>query len=197
MSSTDTSRVVVLDGKGKQDSGFFDPAKSPDNRFAVPTEDAFGKVEDAKGRITFNQPIIPADRIVPIAQSVISRFPRFAHLKSRRIEYVWKAKGGKAGGNLKLGQAQKPNPLLKYYAENPDFIIWFAADNCRAIMITNEQMQALVYHELCHCGENEKGEPKIEPHEIEGFISEYEEFGAWAPGTTRLKHAFSQQQLDI
>lgn len=78
----------------------------------------------------------------------------------------------------------RPNWLARQYSE-ADFIIWLAADYLRnwheAGKLSEREIEAMLYHELCHAGVNDKNEPKIWPHQFEGFLSELEEYPGVLP----------------
>ena len=70
-----------------------------------------------------------------------------------------------------------------------------AADNCTAAKITHQQMEAIVFHELNHCGLDEKERPMVRPHDFEGFAAEIVEYGFWKSDIKAMARAFEQGQL--
>lgn len=58
-----------------------------------------------------------------------------------------------------------------------DYIIWFALDAWA--VINDADREALVYHELTHCGTDEQGKPQLKPHDAAVFTDEVREYGAW------------------
>ena len=96
-------------------------------------------------------------------------FPDFPECE---IDYLWKGDGGRSGGKATLGKTEKPSGLTLYYG-NTDYVIWLAADHVGGLEFTNWQVEALLYHELCHVREeeDENGNKKlaIAPHDFEGF----------------------------
>lgn len=118
----------------------------------------------------------------------------FGHLQSREVAFLWKRKGGNAGGKTTLGKCQKPTGLLKHFA-GADFVIWVAADHCRDHRLTAYQVEALVYHELLHAGEDENGKAVILPHDWTGFTGEVQQYGAWKPDLSAAAHSFEQLRL--
>ena len=120
---------------------------------------------------------------------------RFGHLADCQFEYRWKRSGGKQGGNPRMGTCQKPSGLLKHFS-GCDFIIWLAADHCRDEHMTNYQIEALMFHELCHASADEDGKPTLLGHDIEAFKAEVEEYGLWERDLVDFGHAVQLRLLD-
>lgn len=133
-----------------------------------------------------------------LAEELISQYGELAHLADLRLRVYWEKQGGAKAGKAVLGKCTKPSGLLLYFSDL-DFVIWLAADHCRDWNFTDHQLEALLYHELCHAGmELDKDEqPKyvILPHEVEMFTSEVERYGLWMDDLTRAKYAFDQVAL--
>lgn len=156
-------------------------------RIFIPSEDAFGTDEDA---IDY----LPAPEIKRIADDLIERHQRFAHLADVEIVYLWKAKGGKSGGGDRLGYCAKQSGLVRHFSE-AEWVVWLAADNCRLYVLSNRQIEALVYHELSHAGENKDGQPVVIGHDWEGFAHEIEAYGLWHPSLPSIGRAIRQERL--
>lgn len=131
-------------------------AKKPDKE---PTE--FTKATAEVGAI--------ADRLIKNG-----KLEGLEHLKRARILYLFTSadKVGKEG----MGQAAK-YPKKFAAIGRYDFVLTFARPVW--IRLTEKQRQALVYHELLHCGSDEKGHWRIEPHDLEEFASVVKHFGIW------------------
>lgn len=123
------------------------------------------------------------------------------HLKGTSISYLWKAKGGQSGGKLILGKCAKTPPLVKTY-QYSTFTIWLAHDHCKEFNLSDAQLEALLYHELCHAVieevENEKTgdvsfKPTILAHDLEMFLSEVEEYGLWRADLVQAHSVFQQE----
>lgn len=108
------------------------------------------------------------------------------------VRYLWKREGGKTGGKSTLGACQKPSGVLRYFA-GCDFVIWVAADHTRGF--TYHQMRALVFHELLHVGETDKGKATVYPHDFEGFEAEIRAYGFWKPDIEGFGRAVEQGKL--
>ena len=106
-----------------------------------------------------------------------------------RIEYLWKRTGGKSSGMAPLGKCNKLSGLTKYFGKT-DFVIWLAADHCRDREGIN--FAALMFHELMHVDQDEKGQPATRAHEFEGFSSEVNRFGIWRESMRPIAKAFQE-----
>lgn len=58
--------------------------------------------------------------------------------------------------------------------------------------LTPEQQFAMTYHELLHCGDNDKGGWVVVPHDLEEFHAVVRHFGLWSP---RVKQMAEQMSL--
>jgi hypothetical protein len=84
---------------------------------------------------------------------------------------------------MTLGKCTAPSGLTKFYAQR-DWVIWVAADHIRDRQFDDRMVEALVFHELLHCGLTESEEPEdVKPttvgHDIEAFFKEVEVYGLW------------------
>lgn len=132
---------------------------------------------------------LPAPSVEEIAKDLIAELPEFRHLADVTIEYRWRAKGGKVGGQARLTQCQK----LTGFARDTigaHYLIWVAADYLRAREHVAWELEALVYHELCHAGY-----VRLRPHEFEGFTGEVTRYGLWRHELQRAHRAFQQMQM--
>lgn len=168
-----------------------DPIITLTNAKRIPTDDRFA----AEGA-----DFLEGLDIKTIARRHIEQYPEFGHLADVLIAYAWKRTGGETNGKAVFGKCVKASGLLKYFSAQT-FVIWLAADHCREWGFSNRQLEALVYHELCHCGETETkdGERKavLLPHDVETFASEIERYGLWTDDLRRIKPTFDQAQLDL
>ena len=157
--------------------------------YPVPSEESF--IDDAGSARDF----IPAADIGYCAEELMLRHKeRFGRLQNFRISYRWRAKGGQKSGKYVLGRCQKTAGLVRHFSE-ADFVIMISADWCRAAQFTFAQMEALVFHELCHAGITDKWTPKIIPHDFEGFYGELEVYGPWTKELKSVESAFKQRTL--
>lgn len=114
----------------------------------------------------------------------------FACLEETEIDYFWKRKGGKSGGNDVLGKCVKVTGPLKFYSQK-DFLIWLAADNC--YHANYFQLTATVFHELKHAGKSiAEDKTELIGHDFEGFNREIEVFGSWRNNAFAMQKAFEK-----
>lgn len=139
---------------------------------------------------------LPADDVRRLAERLIEQNESFRHLRDMRLEYRWKREGGKSKGKATLGKCIKATGLLRHFTQF-DFVIWLAADHARDAFMTYRQVEALVFHELCHAGRDEQGRPSVEAHDFEGFGKELQVYGAWTSDLRIAERAFQQLRLDL
>ncbi len=133
---------------------------------------------------------LPAPDLDVIAHRLIGRYEEFKHLKTIPIIYLWKREGGKSHSHVRLGCCVKPSGLVKHFGEG-EWIIWLAADHTNLYKLTRHQVEAMVYHELLHAGQDD-GKPKLNGHDVEMFAAEVKRYGLWKNDIKRVAHAFEQ-----
>lgn len=145
-----------------------------------------------------NADFLPAPTVQDIAEKLIDECAEFEHLIETDIAYVWKQKGGESNGVATYGKCVKASGLVRFFGKQ-SFVIWIAADNCREWGFTRHQLEALVYHELCHAGEKQdkEGNPKavVWGHDVELFGAEVRRYGLWHEGLRKVKPDFDQAEL--
>lgn len=152
-----------------------------------PDEEAFIPPTDA-----FTSDFLKDNALMKIGSAIIrARFPLLERNKRPgyemrcQIEYLWKSKGGASAGNLVLGKCVKVSGLSRYFSGGADYVIWLAADHARSLKLNNWQLEALLYHELCHIDlddDDETGEPsatRTVGHDAELFYGEIAHYGLW------------------
>lgn len=174
--TTDTRRTLVTGGDPYEvievpEDVDFQRYIDPETREPIEfdPEDA---EEDDELPIAIDTDFLHAPQLETIGQALIDELPEFRLLKFVRIEYRWKRHGGKTNGRAKLGACQKLSGILRDTLEAQN-LIWAAADHLRVREFTAWELEALVYHELCHAGE------KLRSHDFEGFGAEIVRYGTW------------------
>lgn len=171
---------------GRDDDGSVDPAQ----RIHVP------RVTDFKDHETGQVlEFIPSNELRAVADDLIERHERFGLLGDCEITYLWKAEGGATNGKRTLGKCAKPGGLVRYFS-GAHFVIWLAADHARDLLLTQQQLEALVFHELCHAGISDKGVPYIVGHDWAGFGDEIREYGLYLEDVRRIDQVMHQLRLD-
>jgi hypothetical protein len=142
----------------------------------------------------FQGDFAPAPALAACGLWLIESFLELHHISGANITYLWKKKGGANKGHLTLGKCVKMSGLTAYFADNAEFVIWAAADNCRIEEMDGKQLEALVYHELKHIVRDPETDMlTLIGHDWEGFVSEVERYGQWRPGraAAQLRLAFA------
>lgn len=123
---------------------------------------------------------LESDALKELGDGLTAQWPELQFLEGYTIRYLWKADGGKKGGNPTLGKCILSSGLVEFFGL-ATWVVWLAADWAREFEFTDEQVEATLYHELLHCtlqGKNDD-EPAIRGHEFEGFAKEIERYGFW------------------
>lgn len=145
----------------------------------------------------------PAPELERIALRLIATDRRFGFLAdwTASFSFLWKRKGGQSGGVAMLGKCQALGGVARHYA-GKSYLIWLAADHCRGLRFTARQVEALVFHQLCHLApgevDEETGEqepPVIVGHDFDGFLAELETYGAWRKELVRAQETLGQLRL--
>jgi len=135
---------------------------------------------------------------------VVEQYPRLQHIIDHDISVsvLWKRKGGKKQGAPTFAKCVKPSGLAGHFCPAA-FAIWLGADTIAEQEWTTEQIAKLLYHEARHIGwqdpdeDDEDGEGKaiILGHDVELFVGEVEDTGAWEHFRRELGKDFQQAGL--
>lgn len=134
---------------------------------------------------------------------VVSDYPRLRHITDHDIgvTVLWKRKGGKKQGAPTFAKCVKPSGLAGYFCPTA-FAIWLGADTIAEAGWITEQIAKLLYHEARHIGweepgDDDEGEGKaiILGHDVELFVGEVEDTGAWEHFRNQLAQDFQQAGL--
>ena len=165
--------------------------EGPDALYPIPTDDTF-EAEDAE--------YLPAFDLEQIAAVLLADCPEFGFLRKYSIGYLWKRTGAVKNQKATLGTCSKAPPKVRFYAK-VTFLIEISADKCREHLLTNFQMEALVFHELCHAFEKVTKQGDIKPaiigHDLEMFFSEYRRYGTWRVDLEQAERVFRQEELSF
>lgn len=167
--------------------------RQPEPTFAirVPDEDDF----DGKDFLT--------DAVLDtLMADVISSFEVFGHIEEHGISVsvLWKRKGGKSHGSPTFAKCVKPSGLLSHFC-TADFVIWIGADNVTEREWGPYELRRLLYHEARHIGwddgddEKDGKGPIILGHDVELFVGEVRDVGAWEHFRQVLGKDFQQSGL--
>jgi hypothetical protein len=172
-----------------EDAIYLWPTHFGSDFYPVPCEDVFKDDEDR------DLAFIPGADVERIANMLIGRHPEhFKVIQNFKVAYRWRAKGGSRQGQRVLGRCQKTAGLLREFS-GVDFVVMLSGDHCRACRLTFHQIEALVFHELCHIEASDTYQPRINGHDFEAFVQEVRLYGAWKPDLQLAESAFVQPSL--
>ncbi len=157
----------------------------------VPTDEAFGSKKYLPG----NSP--GTDDLYKVYATVLKKHAaRFSYLEAFDVDIFWKKKGLKKDGS---GICGKCGPISGKQAAYTDghFRIDIAADACRVYELSRHQLEALLFHEMCHTGVTEALKPKMNRHELEMFFDEVTEYGLWTISLQAAAPVFRQAPLGV
>lgn len=157
---------------------------------AIPVESDF--LADQVEYIVSGELAILAARLIETKRSL-------KHLNGVRFAFLWKQKGGQSGGKAVLGKCAKTPPLVQAHSFST-FTIWIAVDHLVMFGMTPRQLEALMFHELCHAViqevESEAGDVSYKPvvlkHDVEMFLAEVEEYGLWTTDLSAAQPVFQR-----
>jgi len=115
-----------------------------------------------------------------------------------RFILLWRAKAPVSKGCASLGKASlfkdRDRAMLGLVDEHQDyhFVIEISADTWEKL--SEEQKDALLFHELCHC-HYAGGKAKIRKHTVECFAAEVRKYGCWSSALKNLDQAVRQGDL--
>lgn len=116
------------------------------------------------------------DNLKALGDSVIRKYPRFAHLSSDdcRIAYQLCGDQRKHNGKAVYADTEKIKDKLKAIIPY-DFVITFYEPFTSGL--SQEKLEMLMYHELEHVGFKGVGSYYIVPHDIEDFRDVVSQWG--------------------
>lgn len=148
----------------------------------MPQQPQFGQLAAAQEQTSY----VVSEEVAGIAMRLIREHPRFAHLDpvrnpAHRVGFalqLGKKPEGRGGIHV-LAKAVKAPALWQWLSEF-DAVVW--ANGMAWVLLSEGQREALIAHELCHLGENEKGGIEMLEHDVEEFAWVARKFGQWHPG---------------
>lgn len=121
---------------------------------------------------------------------------KFGKLEDLDIQCWWRKKGRITAGKKELASCVKPSGMIAQLTR-ADVILYLAYDHIAGADLTNEQMEKLIAHELCHVSVGNKGKVTIVDHDFEGFIWEYQTFGPWRAELASVTKVANAEQFEI
>lgn len=158
-----------------------------DEEYLPPPESAFWS-----GERNEQQAYIYAVDLEQIAAELIDRYDEFVHLRGKnglKIRYYWSAAAPKSGGRVLFGSCHRTTGFLGYLTA-ADYAISLSARALADMHATRRQVEACLYHELCHTGVDLKtNKPVTVPHGVEAFANEVRRYGVWRPSLIAMQEA--------
>ncbi|HHY95891.1 MAG TPA: hypothetical protein GX513_12925 [Firmicutes bacterium] len=134
-------------------------------------------------------------RLAPEVEAIARRLipEHHKHLATAHIAYIMAESLPARNGKTPMAKAQKASEaqnLLHGY----DFVI--TVNKKAWDMLTPQQCEALVDHELAHCGLGENGWT-IWAHDVEEFAAVIKRHGLWHEGARVFAKAVEQMEFDL
>jgi hypothetical protein len=136
---------------------------------------------------------VDAPELKQRAKRLIEKYPELNHCTEARIHYLFRI----SESCKYLGKCNKANSRWKHLTDM-DFVLEFWASWWEEA--TDLQKEALLYHELKHIERTVKMKDdqevviwRTKKHDVELFIHEIENYGAWSTDLVVLKEAFKDK----
>lgn len=163
-----TQTVTIADYQRQLENGQAEPEQEREaSPFLVPADAAFN------GRLYRDAP-----ELANIGETLIERHGFFAELSACDVRYFWRRSTGVSKGRVKIGYLKRASDLLGHYS-GADFILWLSATTARDGKFTDRQVEAAVFHQLCHLSTDDEGNYIKLSHDFEGFAREITSYGTW------------------
>jgi len=127
--------------------------------------------------------------VIHLAEQIINQHHH--NLLEAKIAFVMRDEAPKSNGRSVAAQAQKVTALNQALIDY-DFLIWIAED--RWDKLSEDQKEALIDHELCHCW-GWPGMWKMRHHDIEEFQEIIERHGMWREELVHMANAVKQLRM--
>lgn len=140
-----------------------------------------------------------ADNLREIMSAVISRYPEHMFLRdafeNERLIPMWRKKAPVKADKVVFGQCVRVGTRERFFSE-ADWLVIISAD--AVAFMTNEQLEALIYHELKHLAWDDEKEIIVPVgHDVELFRSEIDRYGLWMPTLRATAETFQQLPIPI
>lgn len=159
----------------------------------VPFQTSFGERDYLAGDV------YGFDNLDEIGYQVVDKRPRLMHLRElidagNRVDFLWGKKAPVRAEKVVLGECKRVTGRESFYT-GFEWVVIVYADAC--MFLTNEQLEALVYHELRHITyDTDKEQYKPIGHDAELFFDEMEHYGLWRQSLVQARDAFVQLRID-
>jgi hypothetical protein len=140
-----------------------------------------------------------APELANLAEKLFDEHGFLERLRRARIDYKWRRKGTNSKGKRAIGKLERVSGIWSAYVPY-SFVIWLAADTARLARFGDRQVEAALFHQLCHISEDAKGNWIRVGHDFEGFGTEVRHYGPWTEDLKIGSEAFTvavQLGLDL
>ena len=162
------------------------------NTIAIPADESFPENDNGQ-----QEAFIAADDLVHLAHRLIDDCDELAHLRTARIDVLWKRTGGRVAGQRRMGNCKALSGELRHYAD-ADFLIWIAADHCHELAVTPAQLERVLFRELLKADiDPDTMKMTTRAPEIVVFAEELKRFGLWTSELREAQGAFAQAELPL
>jgi|GEM_PF-6690306 len=192
-------RGLLADGaRRRADDGADDEPDVDAPRGPAPELPDDGATADAPDPTLFDDAGFYRDpRLEDLGEAIRADFPELSQVGN--IVWRWKKKGGKAGPTPRLAKVQLLSGISQHFARGADYLLWVAADHVAEQKLTNRQLRAVIYHQLCHLHAERDEETlvltlSVRGPDFVGFHRELDRFGAWSESLEAMVDAADLQR---
>jgi hypothetical protein len=146
---------------------------------------------------------MPAPELAMLADELVSECEDLhpIHQHEITIQYLWKRKGGTAGGRERYGNIQAMSGLLRFFGQ-ASFAVWLAADHLRRRSFDDRKIEAQLFHELMRIAIEEDDESGIvtiglRSPDVHAFLPEIARYGLWSTGLEEAGPTLRQAALNL
>jgi hypothetical protein len=125
---------------------------------------------------------------------------RFSAARNHGVVFAWKAAKlpTDPSTTITVGKCSTVSgPAAFFEARGTTFFIWLNLNYIRRELWSATQVEAALYHELCHTGEDDKDNPKLYDHDFTGFTDELSTYGMWRNDLRRMGESVKQVLLPL
>lgn len=161
-------------------------------------EGTVDELKQALDRVAAGAPVDKEPRywLAPQAEEVARRLipQHHKHLANARIAYIFAKSLPARNGKVPMANARKV-PEAQRLLHGYDFVITINEDAW--MLLTQAQREALIDHELSHCGMKQDGSWTIWAHDVEEFAAVIKRHGLWHDGARVFAKAVEQLEFDL
>lgn len=119
-----------------------------------------------------------APELLDIAHDLIETCSELSELVNCEIRCYWRRTSAKRNGRRVIGATKRAGDLLDFEL-GCDFVIWISAEAAREALLSEQQIQAAIYHQLARIGTDDNGNFISVLPDFSAFSGEIARFGSW------------------